>query len=179
LFKSDNKGGGGLDTPSVRAARTFHDAITSDTDTISIDLEIMGDPYYVAHSGLGNYSSAPSQYINLNQDGTINYENGEVDILINFRTPIDINQTTGMYNFGPNSKTAPVIRFSGLYCVNTIKNKMFNGKFTQVINAFRRPDQENLGPPNATDAEKALFGSNTTPDVQDPSGSQDAEESGT
>jgi hypothetical protein len=179
LFKSDAKGGGGLDTPATRAARTFHDAITSDTDTISIDLEIMGDPYYIAHSGLGNYSSSPSQYINLNQDGSINYENGEVDILINFRTPIDINQTTGLYNFGPNSKTAPVIRFSGLYCVNTIKSTMADGKFKQVINAFRRPDQENTGPATATDAERALFGSNAIPDKQNPSGSSTEEESDT
>ena len=179
LFKSDAKGGGGVDTPATRAARTFHDAITSDTDTITIDLEIMGDPYYIAHSGLGNYSSSPSQYVNLNQDGTINYENGEVDILINFRTPIDINQTTGLYNFGPNSKTAPVIRFSGLYWINTIRSTMADGQFKQIINAVRRPDQENLGPPDATAAERALFGSNATPDKTDPVGSGEEEESGT
>jgi hypothetical protein len=56
---------------------------------------------------------------------------------------------------------------------------MSEGTFKQVINAFRRPDQENLGPPNATDAERALFGSNATPDKTNPTGSDQEEESGT
>jgi hypothetical protein len=142
LFKSDSQGGGGLDRPATRAARAFQDALTNTNDIFDLNLKIMGDPYYIAHSGLGNYTSQGTQYANLNADGTMNYENGEVDILVNFRTPIDINQTTGLYNFGPNSKTAPVNRFSGCYCVTGVTNTFENGQFTQTIHAFRRPDQE-------------------------------------
>jgi len=142
LFKSDNKGGGGMDRPATRAARAFQDALINTNDIFDLNLRIMGDPYYLAHSGLGNYSSGSSQYANLNADGTMNYENGEVDIIVNFRTPIDINQTTGLYNFGPNTKTAPVDRFSGCYCVTHVSNTFQNGHFEQMIHAFRRPDQE-------------------------------------
>ena len=142
LFKSDNKGGGGMDRPATRAARAFQDALTNTNDIFDLQLRIMGDPYYLAHSGLGNYTSGSSQYANLNSDGTMNYENGEVDIIVNFRTPIDINQTTGLYNFGANTKTAPVSRFSGTYCVTHVSNTFSNGNFQQLIHAFRRPDQE-------------------------------------
>jgi hypothetical protein len=181
LFKSDNKGGGGLDRPATRAARAFQDALTCSTDIFDLNLRIMGDPYYIAHSGLGNYSSSGTQYTNLNADGTMNYENGEVDIIVNFRTPIDINQTTGLYNFGPNSKTAPVNRFSGSYCVTSVSNVFEGGQFTQTIHAFRRPDQES----DITATPEELAGSAAIVDPTNPSGSTDSpddsaeEESGT
>lgn len=142
LFKSDNKGGGGVERSATRAARAFLDAIASPYDIYDINLEIMGDPYYIAQSGLGNYTSQSTQFVNLNTDGSINYESGEVDIVINFRTPLDINQTTGLYNFGTNTQSAPALRFSGLYCVTNIRNSFENGQFRQQIKAFRRPDQE-------------------------------------
>ena len=166
LFKSDNKGGGGLDRPATRAARAFQDALTNTNDIFDINLKIMGDPYYIAHSGLGNYTSQGTQYTNLNADGTMNYENGEVDILVNFRTPIDINQTTGLYNFGPNSKTAPVNRFSGAYCVTGVTNMFQDGKFTQHIHAFRRPDQES----DLTATPEELADANAVVDPTNPDG---------
>jgi len=137
-------------------------------------MEIMGDPYYIAHSGTGNYTSSASQYVNLNADGTMNYENGEVDIVVNFRTPIDINQTTGMYNFGANSQSAPLTRFSGLYCITKVENRMSEGKFTQIISALRRSDQENPGSAIASAVETAQY-LNTNPvvDKGNPSGSEE------
>jgi hypothetical protein len=181
LFKSDNKGGGGLDRAATRAARAFQDALTCPNDIFDLNLKIMGDPYYIAHSGLGNYTSESTQYANLNADGTMNYENGEVDIIVNFRSPIDINQTTGLYNFGPNTKTAPVNRFSGAYCVTSVSNVFDErGQFTQTIHAFRRADQES----ELTATPEELAGSAAIPDPTNPSGSMDspddsAEESGT
>jgi hypothetical protein len=180
LFKSDNKGGGGLDRPATRAARAFQDALTNTNDIYDLQLKIMGDPYYIAHSGLGNYSSSGTQYANLNADGTMNYENGEVDIIVNFRTPIDINQTTGLYNFGPGTKTAPVNRFSGCYCVTSVSNIFEAGQFTQLIHAFRRPDQES----DLIATPEELLDSQPIVDPTNPTGSMDspddtAEESGT
>jgi hypothetical protein len=107
----------------------------------------------------------------------MNYENGEVDIVVNFRTPIDINQTTGMYNFGANSQSAPLTRFSGLYCITKVENLMSEGKFTQIISALRRSDQENPGNPGnsiSSAAENAQY-LNTNPvvDKGNPSGSEE------
>ena len=140
--KSDKKGGGGVETPGVRAARIFMDAVTNGNDLVDVELEIIGDPYFLVNSGMGNYTSAPSQYDNLNADGSMNYQNGEVDIIINFRTPIDIDDTTGLYNFGAMNPTAPLMQFSGLYKVTEVTSKFTAGEFRQTLVCYRRSGQE-------------------------------------
>ena len=140
---TDKNGGGGIETEATRAARVFHDAITNSLDMVMLDMEILGDPFWIAQSGQGNYTSKPTQYKDLNADGTVNYQNGEVDILVNFRTPIDINQGTGLYDFGGKSKSAPVIQFSGLYMVQTVTHVFNQGRFVQTLKGSRRPQQEN------------------------------------
>jgi hypothetical protein len=139
---SDKQGGGGNETEATRAARVFHDAITSGLDMMLLNMEIWGDPYYIAQSGMGNYTAKGTPFDNLNQDGTVNYQNGEVYINVNFRTPIDINQGTGLYNFA-GAKSAPVIQFSGLYRVQTIQHSFRDGQFRQTLQGARLPQQEN------------------------------------
>lgn len=140
--KSEKKGGGGVEDAASRAARVFHDAITKSADMIELNMEIIGDPYWIAQSGTGNYTSVPSDKHNLNTDGTVNWQNGEVDIIVNFRTPVDINQTTGLYDFAGPGKSAPVVQFSGLYRVQTLTSTFRQGKFTQTLEGFRRMGQE-------------------------------------
>lgn len=171
--KSDGKGGGGTETPGHRAARLFMDAVTNSQELVNLDMEIIGDPYYVVQSGMGNYTAQATQYKNLNLDGSINYQNGEVDILINFRTPIDINQTTGLYNFGSSSKTAPVIGYSGLYQVTNVTSKFQNGQFKQTLVAQRRPQQEN--PVEATPTQTFSTG-NQKVDTSNPDGDKETYE---
>ena len=143
LTKSDRGGGGGSETQATRAARLFQDAVSTMTDLYNLDITIIGDPYYIMQSGAGNYTSQQSQFSNLNVDGSMNHQNGEVDIEVNFRTPIDINQTTGLYSFSQaGNKTAPVLAYSGLYCVQEVTSTFSQGKFTQNLKGFRRPLQE-------------------------------------
>ena len=143
MTSSDRKGGGGQEGVAQRAARLFQDALQSSTDMIDLDMEILGDPYFIAQSGQGNYTSEAAT-TNLNTDGSVNYQDGEVDIKVNFRTPIDLNQTTGLYNFGGSSKSAPVIQFTGLYCVNQVISTFKGGVFKQQLKGFRRPYFEGL-----------------------------------
>jgi len=140
---SDRRGGGGKETPGHRAARLFMDAVTNTQELVNLNMEIIGDPYFIVQSGMGNYTSQGTQFKNLNLDGSVNYQNGEVDIIVNFRTPIDINQTTGLYNFGGSSKTSPVIAYSGLYQVTNVTSKFSGGQFKQTLVGQRRPQQEN------------------------------------
>ena len=144
-FKSDKLGGGGNETESTRAARAFNDSITKGTDMTTLDMDIIGDPYFIVQSGAGNYTAQPTQYSNLNTDGSINHQSGEVDILVNFRTPIDINQSTGLYDFGKNA-SAPVAMFSGLYMVRVINSTFSKNEFKQTLSLQRRPLQELSGP---------------------------------
>lgn len=138
-----NKGGGGQENADNVGGRNFFDAISNGYEMVDLKITIQGDPYWIAHSGVGNYTATPTQYKDLNADGTVNYQNSEVDISVNFRCPLDINQATGLYNFGGNSKVAPVVHFSGLYHVNQVISNFKDGRFTQELHGYRRPQQEN------------------------------------
>lgn len=139
-------GGGGKDVEATLAAAIWHKAITNPVDMINLNMDIMGDPYWFVQSGQGNYTSSPYPGVkDLNKDGTVNYQNGEVDILINFRSPLDINQATGLYDFKSSSissASSSVISWSGLYRVNMVTNTFRAGVFKQTLKGFRRPLQE-------------------------------------
>ena len=140
--RSDKKGGGGNETMATRAARQFNDVINSKVELVNINLEIIGDPYYIVQSGLGTYIAKPTQFKNLKYDGTADHQSGEVDIKLHFRSPIDINQTTGLYDFNTVSKDAPVLGFTGFYKVISVTNKFRGGTFTQSIEGLRRSGQD-------------------------------------
>ena len=130
---TDNLGGGSMETSATRAARMFHNAITEGTDTQRLTMDIIGDPYYIAQSGTGVYVSKPDSH-NLNKDGTINYQSGEVDISVTFRSPSDLNQSTGLFNI----KSTPILGYSGLYYVIKLVNHFKNGVFTQTLECLKR-----------------------------------------
>ena len=163
--------------PESIVARNFNEAlINSPVDMIMVDLEIWGDPYYIADSGMGNYSAAIGPSTNLNSDGTMDYQSGEVDIELNFRTPIDY---VGNYMTFPGGGSAPVGAFSGLYKVLFVANKFSGGQFTQTLQTIRRPKQitdtnlvatESTGAVTATDPKKQLEKSETNPLTGNPEG---------
>lgn len=149
-------GGTGLDDAATIAARQFHDLATNGPDMINLNMTILGDPYYIVDSGVGNYTAGATEYQNINTDGAMDYQTGEVYITVNFRTPVDLNTTTGFYNFGDSR---PVQQFSGLFRVLSVESLFNRGKFTQVLSLVRMPGQDN---PNAKE------GVNPVPDIPMP-----------
>lgn len=154
LTDYDLRGGGGNDTQATRAAKVWHDAVTKGIEMTALRMKIIGDPYYIVQSGLGNYHSAPSEFQNLNADGSVNWASGEVDIRVNYKSPIDLNQGTGLYNFGKKTykdpetgKSQNIINFSGLYQLIHVDSFFRDGQFTQELKAFRRPMQESTRAP--------------------------------
>lgn len=132
-------GGSSRDTPETIAARQFQSAVLKGgADMIQLSLTILGDPYYLGDSGLGNYTAGKTQWENITSDYSIDYQTGEVDIIVNFRTPIDIDVSKGAYNFGP---TKLVSEFSGLYNVTRVENSFAKGRFTQTLSLNRRIGQ--------------------------------------
>jgi hypothetical protein len=128
----------------------FHDSMIYGQDMMNIELEIVGDPYWIANSGKGNYVDNPTNLINVTKDGSVNFVNSEVDVVINFRTPTDINQATGLYEL---KNTKIVNSFSGLYRVSTIRSYFSKGTFRQVLVCHRRQGQDIKATPNS----KSLF----------------------
>ena len=138
LTSTAYKGGGGLDDNASIAARQFHDALTSGNDMVSLDLTILGDPYYLGDSGMGNYTATATDNKHINSDGAMDYQSSEVRVTVNFRSPADINHLTGMYDFTSTSAS----KFSGLYRVQQVESSFQRGKFTQVLKMFRLKGQE-------------------------------------
>lgn len=136
---SGNKGGPRSDDPATIAARQFHDALTAMGDMVELQMKIIGDPFYLGDSGMGNYSAQATNLKGINGDGSINNQDGEVYVVVNFRNPIDINPITGRYDF-PGGSLVP--QFSGLYRVSIVENSFTKGQFTQSLTLTRMPGQD-------------------------------------
>jgi len=135
----------GNETTEQIVAKTFHNAFLNNSgDLISVDLEILGDPYWMVDSGISNYFAPTSGDNKLTtEDGTMNYESGDVYIYLTFRTPIDINEPTasgngGLYNFPDGGAESP---FSGIYKVIQCENTFNDGTFKQKLKTIRMPRQ--------------------------------------
>jgi len=142
--ESGKIGGGNLSNAKTQIARNFNDAlVNSPVDLVTADMTIWGDPYYVTDSGFGNYTARPTNYINITEDGTMDYQSSEVDIEVNFRTPLDYNPN-GSYMDFPGGGTKTVGQFSGLYQVIMCLNEFSQGIFTQQLKLIRRRNQPGL-----------------------------------
>jgi hypothetical protein len=139
--RTGSKIGGAEVHPETQVARTMNDAIVnSDVDLVMAEMDIWGDPYYIADSGMGNYNAGAGESANIDENGAMDYQYGEVDVLVNFRTPIDIGKD-GRMQF-PELGTQVVGQFSGLYQVTMVRNKISQNKFTQMLTMLRRKNQE-------------------------------------
>lgn len=182
--RSKNSGGGPNDDDRSLVAKQFQEALlNSPADLLTADLQIMGDPYFIADSGMGNFSNTgTTKKINLTNTGAIDYQSGEVDILLNFRTPTDINPITGIADFG---KTEIVNGFSGLYQVIRVINNFQNGRFSQNLELVRRLKQNPLVGVESTaedqegDGAESLEGGSATVDPNDPGTAQPMETTST
>lgn len=133
------KGGTNDKTTEQRVAENFQRAFLSgnSADMVTVDLEILGDPYWLVDSGMGNYfAGAPAETSQITNDGTMNYESGNIYVYLNFRTPADINEVTGLYDFSVAGKESP---FGGIYRVNMCENIYQDGLWKQKLKLLRMP----------------------------------------
>lgn len=182
-------GGGANESVATRVARTFNDSIiNSGVDLLTLNFTILGDPYYLADSGMGNYNSSPGT-LNVTQDGQMDYQRSEVDIIVNFKTPIDYNDDTGLMEFP--SETMIIDEFSGLYKMLKVKSMWSGAKFTQELECIRRRNQEKKSTGNSAlsqntgsrgseaDAAGRASGSNAAVNQQKASGNTSVSPEGT
>lgn len=134
-------GGSGDKTTEQQVAENFHKSFTSagSGDLVNVTLEILGDPYWMVDSGISNYFARQSVKSRLlTEDGSMNYEGGDVFVYLTFRTPADINETTGLYEFPSAVKESP---FSGIYRVTMCENTFNDGIFKQKLKCIRQVGQ--------------------------------------
>ena len=125
-----------LNDPYAILAKKMHSAIIdSKASMITGEIELLGDPFYIATGGVGNYVSTPESR-GKTKDGEADHIFGEVLITINFRNPVDIDPETGMMIFDPE-----LIPFSGVYKVNKASSTFKDGTFKQRLEILRIPGQ--------------------------------------
>lgn len=117
--------------PYYQIAYAAHQAILESVNMMTGEIEILGDPYYIATGGMGNFLPVLKD-IAITQTGEANFNNGPVVVKINFRNPIDIDEETGLARF---SKTA--VPFSGVYQVLKCQSTLRDGIFKQKMNIMR------------------------------------------
>jgi hypothetical protein len=133
------KGGAGEKTVEQNVAENFQQAFISGSsaDMVTVNLEILGDPYWLIDSGMSNYfTAADSPTAQITDDGTMNYESGNVYIYISLRTPADVNTLTGLYDFSIAGKESP---FGGIYRIVSCENSFNDGNWKQKLKCIRMP----------------------------------------
>ena len=99
-------------------------------DMINIKMKIAGDPDFMKQDdvfyppGSGSGTSIPT-------------DRSQVFVKLRFRTPEDIDQSTGLYKFSNNGDNV----FTGLYTVIEVENHFERGMFTQTIGMVRLFEQ--------------------------------------
>jgi len=138
-----NGGNAAGDDPETGTARYFNDMmINSGNDLLQVDLKIHGDPYFIADVGVGNFLGLPSSpLLPVTLDGSMNPMDGEVYVILNFRTPIDYDEEDGYVKY-PLGGFLPVSMFSGIFQVIQVENNFENGKFEQTLKLARKRNQD-------------------------------------
>ena len=135
-LSSGMSGGGRSQDIKLRVAEMFHDRLINQiADLVSAEMRIFGDPYWITQQ-TGNYVGE-SVNPNLTQDGTVNYMNNEVFVVINFKTPFDY-QVEGATMEMPRV----VNQFSGLFSCWAVTHSFSKGKFEQTLKLTRRRGQD-------------------------------------
>lgn len=128
------QGGGIAEDPKRIVAQKFYEAVLNGLDLTKLDLEILGDPYFLADSGMGNYRET-QKYLQVLSDDTMAYQYNSVYIRVNFRLALDYDENSGIMRFIDD---AGIIKsFSGLYQVNKVEHRFQGGKFTQKLSGIR------------------------------------------
>ena len=129
--------------PTGVLVNDFHKSMLSSSrgDMINVNLKIVGDPEFIKQDDVYfNPSNNPLQgaQILVDKHNSLVYDAAEIFALLIFRTPVDIDDNTGLMNFDPKSTTSS---FSGLYKVITVDHEFQSGQFTQSLNLIRIWDQ--------------------------------------
>jgi hypothetical protein len=127
-----------LDDAYSVLARNMHESIiNSKAAMLTGELEILGDPLYIATNGAGNYNGKPDGQGKI-VNGEANHLYGELLVTINFRNPIDIMplENGGVMQFDSNR-----VPFSGVYRILKANSTFKEGVFKQRLEILRVPGQ--------------------------------------
>ncbi len=138
--------------PYLNMAKNFYFSIQNSIDLIEVELEIVGDPFFLIQGGVGGIrSETENANTGITLTGEANHMAGEVYISIEFFTPSDIDEKTGLLGGTANLPVA----YSGIYRVVEANSRFYEGQFKQRLRCLRVPGLQ-LRAANQTAASAAL-----------------------
>ena len=102
-------------------------------DMISVSLKIIGDPQFIKQDDIfygQDASTRSEQFINNNPNKSLWMDGGELYVFLNFRSPVDYDETLGIAPVKGKYQTSA---FTGVYKVITVDNSLTRGKFEQTL----------------------------------------------
>lgn len=120
---------------------------TSRGDMLNLKLKIVGDPELIKQDDIytnpsqGGYNTQINTTGIMSDNGSLPMDNGEVMAQVEFRTILDMDDTTGTPAKNPKYEANSV--FSGVYRILTVDNLFQGGKFEQTVDLIRMPDVVN------------------------------------
>ncbi len=166
--RADDPGAGGMqgqDTSVTKTANDIQNNIYSNSrgDMLNLKLKIIGDPQLIKQDdcynnpGQSTYKSQTGGQI-IPSNGSLVMDNGELYAKVSFKTPVDMDETTGLVR--KDGKYVESV-FSGMYKFLTVNNVFSGGKFEQTCDLVRMPDDVGDAPVNNKNANNT----NRTPDA--------------
>ena len=167
-YNTEQQNSSGSTTTEQVAKADIEDSLMtlSQADMLQLDLDIIGDPAYIKQDDVFWSPQIASEYGNedprLTIDGSLKTDDGEVYVSLKFRTPIDVDESTGLMKF--DSKYQQSL-FSGMYRVLTVSSKFRNGQFLQTLSLVRLVKQPQFDyahnkKPNSEERQEAQSGDN-------------------
>ena len=145
----------GVNKGSTTALDQRLDALSNpQADMVVLNMTILGDPAYLGQSQFIP-TTAKKDVLEANKKklsfsagnrsiwnaifGNYNLGFGDAVVKLNFRTPTDVDDVTGVYELAKDEQIA----FSGLYRVHQVTNSFEDGQFTQTLTMTRFKNQGN------------------------------------
>jgi hypothetical protein len=126
-------------------------------DMINIKLKILGDPTFIKQDdiffnpGQANYKPDLEKSGQMTKNNSIRTDTGEIHALVEFFTPTDRDENTGLLRVDGNWWRS---LFSGIYRILTIETEMRQGRFEQTLDMIRLFNQtKEAGAPDDYDFE--------------------------
>ena len=152
VINSRGLSGSGATTSKDVASNDVSSAlfVAPGADMIGVDLKIIGDPHFIKQDDVffnpvvTDFSTDINQLITSNREyaltpnGSIVTDGGELYVNLIFRTPIDIDETTGLMDFEKNQTSV----FSGMYRLVKVDSTFANGQFLQKLSLVRLDRQQ-------------------------------------
>jgi len=129
-------------------------------DLINVDMEIIGDPLWIEQKSVNNlpFAGTFTDTPGIDSVGAVAPDEHEVYVKVNFKTPTDLDDQSGLFNIGQAAF------FQGIYKVFLCENRFAGGVYTNILSMVRMRHQDtsvrDIEPANEAIADTSKSNSN-------------------